>query len=223
MIAPYQQHEVANHLPHARIAIDQRFTSVAQSSVQIAGPNQRRWALIIGSPNANFTDVLNSSKTAQAVNTAGGGVKLSYTVPTGSQAQITAASFFETTGTGVVSALQYQPSGGAATNIAQFTTSGVFSTPFPLNSGDLIQWNVVTPIAASVSDFTLGITQTQGVGRVTIVTKIKAVQDQGQNLYPGQTPLLLLYDYLGNALREDWFAICAAGTATIPVWDFFEP
>ena len=88
--------------------------------------------------------------------------------------------------------------------------------------------------ARSVS---VGLTSTQLVGpnlkrfalligapltnRVTLSFGGPAVLDQGITLYPLGQPLLLLFDYLGDALHEDVFAITTAGAQTVGFVDVF--
>ena len=59
--------------------------------------------------------------------------------------------------------------------------------------------------------------------RVTLSYGGPAVLDQGITLYPTNQPLLLLFDYLGDAMHEDVFAITTGGAQTIGFVDVFWP
>jgi hypothetical protein len=55
--------------------------------------------------------------------------------------------------------------------------------------------------------------------RVTLDFGKPAVLDNGITLYPGGPPFLLLYDHIGNAIREEIHAITTAGAQSIGVVD----
>jgi len=200
---------------------NQTFVSVGATSKQILGPNPNRWAILISSPNANFTDVLPQTQLAAAVSITATGVKLSYTVPAGTQATLTSATEFQGSGLGTA-ALQLVR-GASTVSLFQTgaTASNVFTGQIPLTAADVIQWNETVGSAGNTADFMLAISQTQGQGRITLSFAVAAVLDQGINQYPGQTPLLLMYGDVGDAIREEINGISASGTSTIGVIDFF--
>lgn len=203
------------HMMRAQIT-----TTVGTSAIQIAGPNPRRWGLLIDSPPIVPDPGAAQTKLVSAASTATTGVKQSFVVPAGQQAVLTSAGTVETTGTGVVSSLQIVR---AATtfNLAQVTTTGVLTTTIPLLAGDTIQWNVTTAIAAAVNDYWLGIALDVGTSRVTISFLEGVTLDNGLNLYPGTLPLVLLYPDYGDAIHEAVFAVAQAGSVPITVVDFF--
>ena len=55
--------------------------------------------------------------------------------------------------------------------------------------------------------------------RVTIDFGRPAVMDQGITLYPSGAPLILLYEHVGQAIREEIHAITTAGPMSIGVLD----
>jgi len=57
--------------------------------------------------------------------------------------------------------------------------------------------------------------------RVTLSFGGPAVLDQGVNLYAGGPPLFLVWDHLGNSMREEVRAISTVANATIGVVDWF--
>jgi hypothetical protein len=200
---------------------DQRYYAVGQTSITIAGPNSRRKALIISSPKAFDDEQQNQSVVAGAVDTSTTGVKASYTVPAGQQAVLLSATFIETTGTGVVANVQVVR-GATTYNLASYTTAGYFGG-FALLAGDVVQWNVTTAVAASVSDFTLSVGLDQLSPRVTISFTNPAVIDQGITLNPGTAPLQLSSVEYGDMLQDMVYAISFSGTQTIAVLDIFGP
>ena len=200
---------------------DQRYYQLGQSSIQIAGPNSRRKALIITAPPSLVDEQLNVGAVNGAVDTSTTGVKSSYTVPAGQQAVLLVATFQETTGTGVVAAIQVVR-GATTYNLASFTTAGYFGG-FALIAGDKVQWNVTTAVAASVSDFTISVGLDQLSQRITISFTTPAVIDQGLNLAPGTLPLQLVSEVYGDSLKETVTAIANAGSPTIGVLDIFGP
>jgi hypothetical protein len=182
----------------------------------------RRKGCIISTPPAVTDESLNTGATAGAVSTAAGGIKLTFTLPAGQQGVLDGATFAETTGTGVIAALQLVRAAVTFT-LASFTTQGSLAGPIALQPGDTVQWNVTTPIGASVSDFTLAVALDQGSQRITISFTNPAVPDQGIILNPGQLPLELMEAGYGDALTSPIFAIANSGTPTIGVLDVFGP
>lgn len=146
----------------------------------------------------------------------------SFTVPAGQQGTLQSATFFETTGTTVVCALQVVR---AATtfNLIKGTANAVFTGPFPLQAGDVVQWNVTTAVAATFADFSIGVVLDQPSQRVTLDLFGKAIIDQGITLHPGSTPLYLWPGTVGDAITEEIRAVANAGTQTIGWWEFMLP
>lgn len=199
---------------------DQRSTTLSQSSQQIAGPNGRRRALVITAPPSLANPETYTGDQQGGVSTATTGVKASYTVPAGLQATLDSATFVETTGTTVVSALQVVR-GATTYTLASYTTAGAYTGKFPLQPGDKIQWNVTTAIAASVSDYTISVALDNASQRITVSFTSPAVLDQGINLQPGTLPLELGWDVYGDALTEPIYAVASAGSPTIGILDIF--
>lgn len=207
------------HMPEHMLR-SQTTVTVGTTSTQIAGPNPRRKGLVIGCPPIQPDPGSASTKLASSASTATTGVKLSFTVPAGQQATLTGAGVVETTGTGVISNLQVVR---AATtfNLGTVTTTGTILATVPLQAGDVVQWNVTTAIAASVSDFWLGLTIDVGTTRLTVSLSDVAVLDNGFNLYPGTLPFTMWHHEYGDALHEAISAITQAGSLSVTVVDFF--
>jgi hypothetical protein len=211
-------------LPGKRqLLIDQRTVPAGAVSFQIAGPNPSRYALVLSCPPASDNPEANSSVYVAQISTAAGGAKATYTVPAGVQAVLTSASFFQSAGVaGVICLLQITRAANT-TNIIQPTNSGSYVGAIPLSAGDTVTWFCTTAVAASTSDFTIGITQDNVLNRVTVgFNRQPVVLDQGVNLYAGQTPLILLYDHIGQAIREPIFGICSLAGQTISCIDVSE-
>lgn len=199
---------------------DQRFVALGQTSVQLVGPNMRRKSVIISAPPALPDEQTNTGAFGSAVDTSTTGAKTNYTLPAGQQGILAGATFAETTGTGVVAALQVVRASVTYT-LASYTTSGQYSGAFVLQAGDKVQWNVTTAIGASASDFTLSVALDQLSQRVTISFIGPAVVDQGINLAPGGMPLTLSAENIGDAITDPIYAIANAGSPSIGVIDLF--
>src|SRR5262249_16695499 len=141
-------------------------------------------------------------------NTATTGVKSSYTVPAGVQAELESATAFETTGTAVVSALQIVR-GATTVNLTSATTAGTFAGAVPLQAGDVVQWNGTTAVAASVTDYTINVRRERVPARVTVTFRQVAVLDSGHNIYAGTLPWTLLDEEYGQFIREEIHAIAS--------------
>lgn len=198
---------------------DQRYHTLSQTSKQILGPNTRRHVIVITAPPSLPDEQTYSNGLAPAVDTSTTGIKLAYTVPVGQQGLLLSATFVETTGTGVVAALQVVR-GVTTYTIYSATTLGYFGG-FALQPGDTVQWNVTTAVASSVSDFTISAGQDQASQRITISFIGPAVVDQGINLQPGTLPLVLSEDQWGDSLTGPIYAIANAGSPVIGVLDVF--
>ena len=199
----------------------QTAVSISSSDTVLAGNNPRRYAIVVDSPAANVSPQLQESQLVHNVSTASTGVKLSYTVPAGVQAYLQSASFFTTAGGPPTLALQVVRGANTIT-LEQGTANFVQNLSFALLAGDTVQWNCTVLQAASTADLSLSIVQDQLAGHVTVSFVQPAVLGNGINLYPGDPPLVLLYDHVGDAIREEIHAIAASGTPTITIVDIFE-
>lgn len=205
----------ARHVRRAQYAV-----TVTSGGVLLLAANPGRIGCIISSPNIDGGTTSNNTQLASAQSTATTGVKQSFTIPGGSTYTLTAAGTTETTATGVVSNLQLVRS-SVTYNLGTVTTTGVIAGPVPLNSGDILQWNVTTAIATAVNDYWLGLSSIGVTNRVTLGFNNPAAIDQGPVLYPLGPPLILWKDVVGDALTEDIYAIARASNVTIGVWDLF--
>src|SRR5271165_6523711 len=174
---------------HQHLSREQTSIALAVSDKVLTGSHDRRWAVILGLSGPQSLNGVPTNVQNQNTSTATTGIKCTFQVPVGCNGTLKSASFFETTGTLVVAALQINPAGaGGIATIAQYTTSGAWIGDIPLQSQDIISWNVTTAIASSVSDFRLNMISAAENYRATVSFKGVAVIDQGFTLYPGQDP-----------------------------------
>lgn len=201
---------------------DQSVVSVGTSDTKLLGPNPRRWAVIISSPVA-FRE-LYTSKTVinRQVDTTTLGVKSSYVAPANTEARSVFRSVFNTAGTFGTVQLQLVR-GGNTSVITSLTASGTQQGEIDLQPGDTIQWNQTVVSAAGIADFIISVMEQQAQGRITLSFQSAAVLDSGIDLYPGTQPLILLYDHVGQAIREEIRAIASLSAQTVSVLDIFEP
>jgi hypothetical protein len=203
------------------LQLDQSFASVGTSDTKLVGPNTKRRALLIGAPIPTDTPVVNDSTLTSGADTSTTGVKSSYTVPAGVQATLLSATMNETTGTTVVAQLQIHR-GATVIALQIFTKVGVYSAPADLQAGDIIEWNVTTAVALSVTDFTIFASRERVPPRVTLSFVGAPTAEQGLTLSPGTLPLYLHDDHIGSAIQREVRAIANAGTVTVPVVDIFD-
>jgi hypothetical protein len=194
--------------------------AITTSSTQLVGPNPRRKALIISAPQPLTDSEKNASVLVKGADTSTTGVKASYTVPAASTATLVFASLNETTGTTVVAALELKR-GANVYQLTSFTAVGTFEGTVPLSAGDIVQWDVTTAVALSVTDFVLAVELDQLDQYITVVLGSPAVLDGGVDIYPGASPLYLDFDTLGDSIREEVSAIASQSTTTIGFIDIF--
>lgn len=195
---------------------DQRIINPTTSDGPFMGSNGRRRMLIISCPAPVDTPYTSDNSLANNVSTATLGIKLTYTVPAGVQATLTSATVAADVGTGVVSNLQLVR-GAQTYNLAQYTTQGQFLGNLPLQAGDVIQWFVLTPIAASSSDFTINVQRNVVPGYVSVSFKGPAVLGEGLNLYAGGTPVILLPEDVAQGVREEIRCIASIAGLSVAV------
>jgi hypothetical protein len=200
---------------------DKRQFSVGTSDVTILGSNPRRRAILIGSPLPTDTPFLSDGTQTKGADTSTTGVKSSYTVPAATQATLLAAAMNETTGSTVVAALEWKRGANVYT-LQSFTATGQWTAQLDLQAGDLIQWDVTTAVALSITDFVIAIRKERVPIRLTIQFGDAAVAEQGITLSPGTLPLYLHEDHIGSAIQEEVHAITNGATVTVPVVDIFE-
>lgn len=205
---------------HHHMLRQQTTVTVGTSSTQIAGPNPRRKGLVIGAPPVQADPGSAQTVIAHAVDTSTTGVKLSYTVPAGQSAVMTSAYMNETTGTTVIATLELKR-GATVLGLQAITKNGVINGPIPLQAGDIIQWDVTFAVAASITEFAIGVSLDVGTTRITIGLWDTVVLDQGINLYPGTLPFAMWHHEYGDALHEAISAITQAGSISVTVVDFF--
>jgi hypothetical protein len=181
---------------------DQRLVNVGTTDGVFMGSNPRRRMLIISCPVPTDQAVVADNTLVAAASTATTGVKASYTVPAGVQAELESATVFSDAVAGVVSALQLVR---AATtfNLASYTTNGQFLGPVPLQAGDVIQWNCTTSQAVSTSDYSINVRRNNVPARVSISFIGPAKLDEGINLYAGGPPVVLLPEDVAQGVREE--------------------
>lgn len=207
--------------PH-RLLRSQTFTALGTSDKTVLGPNPRRWALIISVSGPVGAQGKSDAAVAQAQSTAAAGIILTYTVPAGVTATLDVAGFVSDAVGGQVAGLYVNRVGGVGNILfLQGTTQANFSGKLLLGPGDKVLWNVITPVAASTADFSLLLTLTPQSFRTTLSFIGPAIQDQGLTLYPGNKPIILLYDHIGQALREEIHAIAPQVGATIEIIEIF--
>lgn len=212
------------HLPHQRLNLrrHQSFPIIGASDSPLIGPNPARRALLIGSPVPTDTGAVSDSTLTSAADTSTTGVKSSYTVPAGVQATLRAATMDETMGTTVVAALQIHR-GATVIALARFTKVGQWTAPVPLQAGDIVEWNVVTAVALSVTDFTIFVDRERVPLRVTLSFVGAAVLDVGINIYSGTLPLYLHDDMIGSSITEEVRAIASQASVQLSVVDVMDP
>lgn len=199
----------------------QTSTALSTSDAQIAGPNPRRYALIIDAPPLNVSGQLAKGVTASTVDVSTTGIKLTYTVGAGVQGYLLSVSWTLTAGAAPTIALELKR-GATTFKLILAVVQGVTSVPMSLLAGDKIQLDVTTGGVAGTADMTINASEDQLGGQVTVSFTGPAVLNNGHNLYPGGSPLILTHDHIGQAIREDIHAIAASGTPTITVTDVFE-
>jgi hypothetical protein len=200
---------------------DQRVFTIGTSDSQIAGPNLRRRALLIGAPLPLSAPTKADGALSAGADSSVAGPYAVYTVAAGAVATLVSATMFETTGTTVVAALQLIR-GATTINLGSVTKAGTISLSLPLLAGDVVQWLVTTTVALSVTDFSVNVSLAQAGPRVTVSFLGQAVLDQGLTLYAGTLPLYLHDEYFGAAIREEVHAIASATGVQVPVLDVFD-
>ena len=195
---------------------DQRIISPTTSDGPFMGSNPRRRMLIISCPPPVDTPFVSDNTLVNAITTATGGLKANYTVPAGVQAELVSATFFQDITTGVIANLQLVRS-LVTYNLAGYTTAGQFIGNVPLQAGDQINWNVITPIATSTSDFTINVQRNVVPGFVSLSFKGAAVLGEGLNLYAGNPPCLLLPEDVAQGIREEIRCIASIAGLSVAV------
>lgn len=199
---------------------NQTVVNVTTAGVQIAGPNPERRKLLISSPAMLSASSPAVGAQGDNLDTSTIGVKLSYTVPAGVNATLTHLSWTLTAG--AAPTIEWRLSRGGVVSTIQTGAANMLATPsLPLIPGDIVQLNVSVLGAASTVDAVIGVQLDPTSTRVTISFTGQAVLDQGINIYPGQLPLQLDNDVIGEAVTEAVFAVTALGTQTISVLDLF--
>ena len=195
---------------------DQRIVTPGTTDTLFLGSNPRRRMLIISCPAPTATPNTSDNTLVFGASTATTGIKATYTVPAGVQAELTSATFAETALTGAVSALQIVR-GGVTYTLASYTTLGQFGGPVPLQSGDVVQWNVTTLVAVSTADYSINVRR-QNVPAFASISFIgPAVLGEGLNLYAGGPPCVLLPEDVAQGLREEMRCIASVAGLTVAV------
>jgi len=176
--------------------------TVTASSQRLLSSTEKRFGLLIGAPAGLGNDLQPQSILFPNASTGAVGTIGTYTVPAQSTAVIQSAIVGSHTGTGAGVALQINR-GGTILNLIASTVAWAFQGPVSLLAGDIVTFSCYTAVASSTCDITLSLLVGPLTGRVTLGFRGPAVLDQGLTLHPGQDPLLLLADHIGQAIRED--------------------
>lgn len=200
---------------------DFRPVVVGTSSTQLVGPNPRRIALYLSSPPFQANPETFQTALAQATSTASTGVKLSFTVPAGSQGTLTEAFVSAQTGTPGTVAIQIVR-GGTTVTLASGTTALTVTGPIYLKAGDVVQINVTAAGTASAADMMISVEQDTGASQVTISFGVPATVGGGLNLGQGQVFASFFAEHIGQAIREEINAIASPVAQTIGILDVFE-
>jgi len=199
---------------------NQGYTLVTTGIVQLLPANPNRIGCVISAPNQDYGAQLAQSQYAHLVDTSTAGTKISFTVPAGTSALLQFASQFMDVGTGLVSFLVITH-GGIDYNITQFTSTQTWQGWIPLTGGDVVKIVVNVGVASSSCDYVLGIMQSNVNNRLMLSVNPSFANDQSINLYPGNRPLILWRDVVGDSITEDIYAHMATTQANIGWWDFF--
>ena len=212
---------------------DERQVTIGTSDTLILGSNNRRWAVMFGTPVATAVAGGQSfqSKTvsiAGAVDT-GAGIILSYTAPANTNALVTNMAFYQKTGASLVCAFNYIPNGGSSLRIKNNPTSDLpLAVNLPLAPGDQANIQIVTPGTGTMDGY-IGVQEYNNQsGTVTTDNTVfisldgTATVNGGMPLHPGNDNFVLLYDHVGQAMRESIRGIASNASVTLTVWDIFE-
>lgn len=195
---------------------DQRRISVGTTDGLFMGSNPRRRMLIISCPVPTDQPVVADNTLVAAASTATTGVKATYTVPAGVQAELESATMFTDAVAGAIAALQIVRA-AVTFNLVAYTSNGQFLGPVPLQAGDIVQWNVTTTAIAGTADFSINVRRNNVPSRVSISFIGPAVLDEGINLYAGNEPVVLLPEDVAQGVREEIRCIGSVAGLTVGV------
>ena len=199
---------------------NQGYTLVTTGVVPLLTANPNRIGCIISAPNQDYGAQLSQSQFVHLADTSITGTKISYTVPAGVSASLRSAGQNVGGNVAVVSNV-FLTRAGVTYTLAQLSSTSSSTVEMPLTAGDIVGISVSTVIPASVTDFWLGIIQTGSINRLMLSFNSTFATDQSINLYPGNRPLILWRDVVGDAITEDIYAHMATTQTTIGWWDFF--
>jgi hypothetical protein len=146
---------------------------------------------------------------------------LSFTVPAGQNALLTSAGWtIAAGGTPTVGLTLVR--GGVTFLVNVITVNQTQVMNLPLTSGDTVNMHVYVGAAATTIDAFLGISGGSSSGSVTLSFAGPAVLNQGLNIYPGNQPLVLTGDHIGQAFREDIRGIADTAGQQVNVIDISE-
>lgn len=201
---------------------DQRIVTVGTADTVIAPGNKNRHALMIDCPPMQSvfgTSIVASGHnvdcSAVAYVTGTGGIGTGNPIDIWATATLTA---------GAAPTLSLTASMGG--NVVKLVTGQPpinFHTRITLDNASTIFWHVDTGGAAATCDLTITAQLPIDESVVTLSFNGRAIANQGIKLYAGGSPVILIADVFGPAIREEVHAIGSIAGITLCVVDIFCP
>ena len=224
----------ASRIKRPKLWRDERQVAVGASDTKILGSNPRRIAVVFATPAGGASGAgqfIGSATIAQHnVDASTTVVKISYTVPANTAAVVDTFGYVLNAGTNPAIKAEYTPNGGTKLTLPPTITQNTFiQAGLAMAAGDVFDLNVTTAGPGALVDLFAGIRalpQSTGGGAsdntVFISLDGTATVNGGMSLHPGAPPFQLLYEHIGQALREEIRGIAASTPVTLTVWDIME-